>query len=69
MRTEVFKVPGVSCDHCRQAITRSVSRLGGVGLVEVDLAGKTVAVSYDPSRADRKAIRAAIEEAGYDVAD
>ncbi len=69
MVTEVFRVPGVSCEHCRHAITRSVSRLQGVRQVDVDLDGKTVAVLYDAGRTDRQAIRAAIEEAGYDVAD
>lgn len=69
MLTEVFRVPDVSCEHCRHAITRSVSRLEGVRRVDVDLDGKTVAVLYDSGRTDRQAIRAAIEEAGYDVAD
>lgn len=68
MQTEVFKVPGVSCEHCRRAITESVRELPGIARVDVDLAGKTVTVTYDPAATGADRIRLAIEEAGYDVA-
>lgn len=67
MQTEVFTVPGISCDHCRRAITESVRRLAGIASVEVDLEAKKVAVTFDPSSTGADRIRVAIEEAGYDV--
>ena len=66
MSTLTYSVPGVSCGHCRSAITDEVSGLPGVEAVEVDLEAKTVAVTGDPLDAD--AIIAAIDEAGYEVA-
>lgn len=60
-----YSVPGVSCDHCVKAITDEVSPLEGVSSVAVDLEAKTVTVAGG----DDGAIRAAIDEAGYDVAD
>lgn len=68
MQTHVFKVPDVSCEHCRQAITESVNKLAGIASVDVDLAGKTVTVAFDPASTDPGLIRRAIEDAGYDVA-
>jgi copper ion binding protein len=65
--TEVmtFRVTGMSCDHCRHAIEEEVGRVAGVTGVEVDLAAKTVTVrGHDP---DEHALRAAIDEAGYEA--
>ncbi|HEY8425940.1 MAG TPA: copper ion binding protein [Limnochordales bacterium] len=67
MQTKVFTVPGISCEHCRRAITESVRRLSGIASVEVDLDAKKVAVTFDPSSTEADRIRAAIEDAGYDV--
>jgi len=60
-----YSVPGVSCDHCRLAIAEEVGRLGGVREVDVDLAAKRVAVRGEGL--DDVAIRAAVEDAGYEV--
>jgi copper chaperone CopZ len=62
--TRTYAVPGVHCDHCVAAITGEVSRVPGVAGVAVDLAAKTVTVEGEP---DDAAVRAAIDEAGYDV--
>ena len=61
-----FSVPGVSCEHCRVAIRSEVQGLDGVAAVAVDLDAKTVTVSG--TELDDAAIRAAIDDAGYDVA-
>ena len=62
-----YAVPGVSCDHCRQAISTEVGLVVGVDTVEVDLERKVVVVRGDAFADDE--VRAAIDEAGYDVAD
>ena len=61
-----YSVPGISCEHCRVAITGEVSQVAGVGTVDVDLAAKRVTVN-GAGFADA-AVRDAIDEAGYDVA-
>ncbi len=61
-----YAVPDVSCDHCRAAVVREVSKVPGVETVEVDLETKTVTVTGEPL--DEAAIVVAIDDAGYEVA-
>jgi copper chaperone CopZ len=61
----IYSVPGVSCDHCMAAITSEVSPIAGVSEVDVDLEAKRVRVRG--ADLDDAAIRAAIDEAGYDA--
>ncbi len=58
-----YVVAGMTCGHCKRAITEEVSRLVGVGSVEVDLESKLVRVHGE--RLEDAAVRAAIDEAGY----
>ncbi len=62
-----FEVPGVSCNHCVNAITEETTT-AGVNQVEVDLNSKRVYVAYDPAKVSEQQIKEAIDEAGYDVA-
>jgi copper chaperone len=62
-----LSVPGMSCGNCQQAIEGAVGAVAGVSAVRVELPAKSVAVTYD-APADRSAIDAAIEDAGYEVA-
>ena len=66
MQTITYSVPGISCDHCRTAITDEVTGVAGVSAVDVALAGKVVTVAG--AGVDDAAVRDAIDEAGYDVA-
>ena len=61
-----LSVPGVTCEHCRTAITKEVGTVKGVESVDVDLEQKVVTVRGRDL--DDAAVRAAIDEAGYDVA-
>ena len=40
-QTMTYSVPGVSCEHCRMAITEEVSAVAGVESVDVDLTGSS----------------------------
>jgi copper chaperone len=60
-----YVVPGMTCSHCRVAVTREVSQVPGVRSVHVDLEGKLVRVHG--TGLDDAAVRAAIDEAGYDA--
>jgi len=66
MDTILYTVPGMSCGHCEAAVKQEISALQGIEGVVVDLNSKRVEVTG--SGLDDAAIRAAIEEAGYDAA-
>ncbi|HEX7525747.1 MAG TPA: heavy-metal-associated domain-containing protein [Gaiellaceae bacterium] len=66
MQDTTYSVPGVSCEHCRSAITKEVESVAGVESVVVDLERKLVTVSGE--NVDDTAVRGAIDEAGYDIA-
>ena len=65
MITEKFQVPGVSCQHCVNAITSEVTAIAGVQQVEVALDSKVVTVAH-AEQVSTDQIVAAIVEAGYD---
>ncbi len=60
-----YSVPGVSCDHCRAAISAEVGKIAGVRHVDVDLEAKRVTVAG--AGLEDAAIRTAIDEAGYEI--
>jgi copper chaperone CopZ len=64
--TITYRVPGMSCEHCRAAVANEVSSVAGVESVAVDLDEKVVTVVG--TSLDDVALRAAIDEAGYEVA-
>ena len=61
-----YSVPGMSCGHCVAALTSEVEKVAGVSSVDVDL--NTMRVAVAGAELDDAAVRAAIDEAGYDVA-
>lgn len=61
-----YAVAGMSCSHCEAAIASEVSGVAGVESVDVDLERKLVVVRGDD--VDDAAVRAAIDEAGYEAA-
>ena len=58
-------VAGMSCDHCKAAITDEVTRVSGVASVEIDLDTKLVHVRG--TDVDDAAVVSAIDEAGYEA--
>jgi copper chaperone CopZ len=63
--TLTYRVDGMSCEHCKVAVTEEVGVLAGVASVDVDLGTKLVRVSG--AGLDDAAVVAAIDEAGYDA--
>ena len=53
------------CDHCRVAVEGELRQVGGVDSVHVDLETKLVTVLGD--NLSDQALRAAIDEAGYEA--
>ena len=60
-----YLVAGMSCEHCRAAVTDEVGKVAGVTAVDVDLDTKVVRIAG--SDVDSAAVVAAIDEAGYDA--
>ena len=65
MEEITYSVPGMSCAHCEHAISSELSKVEGVASVDVDLNTKLVVVHG--SDLDDGALRAAIDEAGYEA--
>ncbi|GAA4702852.1 copper chaperone CopZ [Brevibacillus fulvus] len=65
MQSITLKVEGMSCNHCVNAVEGAVKKLGATG--KVDLNAGLVTVEYDESKVTVDAIKAAIEDQGYDV--
>jgi copper chaperone len=63
--TLIYRVDGMSCEHCKVAVTDEVGDVAGVSSVDVDLATKLVRVTG--AAIDDTAVVAAIDEAGYDA--
>ena len=60
-----YRVSGIHCDGCRRAVEQEVSQVHGVSAVTIDLDAKLVVVRGDGL--SDAALRAAIDEAGYDA--
>ena len=70
MTTTTYIVTGMTCGHCVGSVTHEISALPGVTDVAIELVpggGSTVAVSSDGALAE-DAVRAAVDEAGYELA-
>ncbi|MEV0404406.1 copper ion binding protein [Actinoallomurus sp. NPDC050550] len=68
MTTTEYTVKGMTCGHCVSAVTAEVGAVDGVTDVKVDLASGVVTVA-STAPLDDKAIRDAVDEAGYEVVD
>jgi Cu+-exporting ATPase len=68
-RTDELTLPieGMTCASCVNRIERFLGRTSGVETATVNLATETATVRYRPDIADRAALVAAVEAAGYDV--
>lgn len=65
--TEItYTVPAMHCGHCTAAVEREISQVDGVQSVRADLETKKVVVLGE--QLDDAALRAAIDEAGYEAA-
>lgn len=64
--TATYLVEGMTCGHCTNAVTTEVSKLAGVNEVAIDLATGAVKVTSE-GELDAADVRAAVEEAGYEL--
>jgi copper chaperone len=65
--TRTFTVRGMTCGHCVSSVAEEVQEIPGVERVDVVLeTGAVTVASAQPL--DDDAVRAAVEEAGYQLA-
>jgi Copper chaperone len=66
MASATFHVTGMTCGHCVASVTEEVESVPGVRTVEVALPTGRLTVTAEGA-VDAGSIRAAVEEAGYQV--
>ncbi|NBE94159.1 heavy-metal-associated domain-containing protein [Nonomuraea sp. KC401] len=66
MITTTYIVHGMACGHCADAVTEELDRVPGVTAVEVHVEADRVSVTSD-RELDLVHVRAAVEEAGYEL--
>ena len=66
MNTTEYQVKGMTCGHCVSAVKEEIGRIAGVAEVDVDLDSGRVTVSSE-SPVEEAAVRAAVDEAGYEL--
>ncbi|OZM79979.1 heavy-metal-associated domain-containing protein [Pseudonocardia sp. MH-G8] len=67
MSESTYTVTGMTCEHCVASVTEEISEIDGVNAVAVDLPTGAVTVTSTLPVAEAR-IRAAVEEAGYQLA-
>ncbi len=65
--TSTYNVTGMTCSHCVQAVTGELEGLPGVEAVQVDLPSGVVTVT-SADQLSEDDVRAAVDEAGYELA-
>ena len=67
MASTVITVTGMTCSHCVAVVQSEIGKLPGVAGVDVDLDTGSVTVTAEPLP-EADALRAAVAEAGYELA-
>ena len=66
MTTKTFLVPGMTCGHCKGAVTDELSKINGVTNIDVDLDSKKVTIKSE-AVVEWQVIVDAIDEAGFEA--
>ena len=67
-QTLTLPVEGMTCASCVARVEKTLKKVEGVEIANVNLATENVTVSFDPAKADLATMAAAVEEAGYKLA-
>jgi len=67
MADTTYTVSGMTCQHCVASVTEEIGEIDGVQAVDVDLDSGRVTVTSEAPVSD-EAVRAAVTEAGYQLA-
>ncbi|MGE2732403.1 heavy-metal-associated domain-containing protein [Mycolicibacterium vaccae] len=67
MTTSTIAVAGMTCGGCANSVRAELKAVPGVVDVDIDLSNGTVTINSD-APLDEAAVKAAVEEAGYQLA-
>lgn len=69
MAQNTYSVTGMTCDHCVASVKQEVSAIPGVQAVDVTLVagGQSTVTVTSEQQVDHSAVKAAVDEAGYEV--
>ena len=66
--TLTLPVEGMTCASCVARVEKTLKKIDGVEIANVNLATEAVALSFDPARTSLDVLAKAIENAGYKLA-
>jgi Cu+-exporting ATPase len=69
VETATLAIEGMTCASCANFVERALKKTPGVQSAHVNLATEKATVAYAPDLADRARLKAAVEAAGYQVAE
>jgi Cu+-exporting ATPase len=69
VHTATLAIEGMTCASCANFVERALVRTPGVQSAQVNLATEKATVAFAPSLTDRAGLKAAVEAAGYHVAE
>lgn len=68
MTTTTIAIKGMTCSGCVNSVFKALNAVEGVKNVDVSLEENQATVTYDDGQVKAEVLKAAIEDAGYDVA-
>lgn len=67
MKKEIFKIRGMHCASCAMTIERTISKLPGIKLVQVNFAAETLLVEFDEKEVNPSILRDVVKSVGYEL--
>lgn len=68
METRELRIAGMTCGGCVKSVTNVLKALPGVEQVDVSLEKGGATVRFDPARVGEPQFKAAVEDAGFELA-
>ena len=65
MKNQQFKIQGMSCQGCANAVKASLNNLAGVEQASIDLSLQEADVTFDEKEVTVEQLKAAVAETGY----
>ena len=69
VKQAVYKVEGMSCQGCANAVTNVLNDVAGVSAAVIDLSKQSADVTFDETVTYFDIMRSAIDEAGYSLSE
>ncbi|MCM3704916.1 MULTISPECIES: heavy-metal-associated domain-containing protein [Cytobacillus] len=63
-----FKVAGMTCGHCEEAVKNAILSIDGVASIAIAFHDEHAEIVYEPEKTDKEHLIKVIEDQGYGVA-